>query len=265
MRLEGVVLASAICSFVSPPTGTAPHSRLGLGGRQCIFPDGRNAATTLLAAEAQTSGLAGGSGIVRAGRARAQLERLRIAIMEDVVKRVSDPKMVYHRKDATVGGLEEELRRMRERAESWGEDLEAGARDATEINVSAGAGYEKKEDRGAVALQEAEMRVEEALRMLRAAKVVAVIRGGHPQRVIQRAKDLASLPLCGAIEIALDSPGALGVLQVCALEPSPPPPLPSTLPNGSLQRYHPAAALCSRTRADHHAPTRIDRRPRASS
>jgi hypothetical protein len=53
----------------------------------------------------------------------------------------------------------------------------------------------------------------EALSHLEDARVVAVLRGGHPQRLYKRGMELSAMPGCGALEVALDTPGALDALR----------------------------------------------------
>lgn len=45
------------------------------------------------------------------------------------------------------------------------------------------------------------------------ARVVAVLRGGNPQRLYKRGMELSAMPGCGAVEVALDTPGALEALR----------------------------------------------------
>ena len=221
MRTEGVLLATTLSCFLTPPHGQTVRLALAPGTTRCSAWASCSASRNcggllaLSAAELPAGGVAG-DGRVRAGKGRARLERLRIAIMEDVVRRVSDPGIIYHKKEATIGGLEEELRRMRERTGRWVVPEEAQDRGT----VCRGAVVEEQlrppHQQGGVDAAALDARAEQALRMLQDARVVAVLRGGHPERLIQRGQDLAALPGCGAIEVALDSPGALGVLQVLA-------------------------------------------------
>jgi len=53
----------------------------------------------------------------------------------------------------------------------------------------------------------------EVLSHLEDARVVAVLRGGHPQRLYKRGMELSAMPGCGAVEVALDTPGALDALR----------------------------------------------------
>lgn len=56
------------------------------------------------------------------------------------------------------------------------------------------------------------IRIREALSHLEEARVVAVLRGGHPERLYRRGMELSRMAGCRAIEVALDTPGALEAL-----------------------------------------------------
>ena len=107
---------------------------------------------------------------------------VRIKIMEDVVRRVKDPALRYHRKRETVDELEGYLHRMR----ALVSDTVADVGSQTGIAVLP---LERRQDvpaagSSAVAPEQGQnvAQIARTLARMRDAKVVAVLRGKNPQR-----------------------------------------------------------------------------------
>jgi 2-dehydro-3-deoxyphosphogluconate aldolase/(4S)-4-hydroxy-2-oxoglutarate aldolase len=146
-----------------------------------------------------------------ARRQRVML-RVRIKIMEDVVRRVNDPALEYHRKSETVQELEGYLRRIRQASDklSAGQaEAEASCADFSQL-APRGALVEKPRDVQLALQQDAQ--IEHTLARMREARVVAVLRGRSAQRLVARGLELADCG-CRCIEVTLDSTDALGVLR----------------------------------------------------
>jgi len=137
-----------------------------------------------------------------AQRRKKMMLCVRIRIMEDVVRRVNDPALSYHRKRETVEELESYLRRMRTLTAEVSETVETVGK------------IERVGERAAID-EECAARIEQTLAHMRDAKVIAVLRGKNPQRLIARGVDLAQCG-CRCMEVTLDSPDALAVLRTLA-------------------------------------------------
>ena len=139
-------------------------------------------------------------------RRKKVLLNVRIQIMEDVVRRVNDPTLKYHRKRETVEELEGYLHRMR--------SLTA---DPDVIFHPAGVAprLERPGQSPARSTQQQQQRdegIESILQRMRNARVVAVLRGKNEDRLVARGLELAQCG-CRCIEVTLDSNGALEVLR----------------------------------------------------
>ena len=106
-----------------------------------------------------------------AQRRKKMMLRVRIRIMEDVVRRVNDPALSYHRKRETVEELESYLRRMRTLTAEVSETVETVGK------------IERVGERAAID-EECAARIEQTLAHMRDAKVIAVLRGKNPQRFV---------------------------------------------------------------------------------
>jgi len=141
-----------------------------------------------------------------AQRKRRVMLRVRIRIMEDVVRRVNDPALSYPRKRETVSELEGYLRRMR----ALTVDHEPGGPEA--ITRWPEVHRQQSDD---ARRRRAQAQIDQTISRMRDAKAVAVLRGKSPQRLVARGLELA---LCGCkcMEVTLDSPGAMAVVRTLA-------------------------------------------------
>ena len=180
---------------VGPPPGAGGPRRGARRGCGTACPGGACAATP-----------AGAEG-ERAQRKKRQMLRVRIRIMEDVVRRVNDPALNYPRKRETVSELEGYLRRMRALT------ADPAGNGSPEAISRWPAVQRSPPDARQRHAQQAQ--IGQALSRMRAAKAVAVLRGRNPQRLVARGLELA---LCGCtcMEVTLDSPEAMAVLRILA-------------------------------------------------
>jgi hypothetical protein len=141
-----------------------------------------------------------------AQRKRRVMLRVRIRIMEDVVRRVNDPALSYPRKRETVSELEGYLRRMR----ALTVDHEPGGPEV----IARWPEVQRRQSDDA-RRRRAQAQIEQTISRMRDAKAVAVLRGKSPQRLVARGLELA---LCGCkcMEVTLDSPGAMAVVRTLA-------------------------------------------------
>ena len=140
-------------------------------------------------------------------RRKEVLLNVRIQIMEDVVRRVNDPALKYHRKRETVEELEGYLHRMR----SLTADPDvifhpAGVAPRLERPGQSSARSTQQQQ------QQRDKEIESILQSMRDASVVAVLRGKNEDRLVARGLELAQCG-CRCIEVTLDSNGALEVLR----------------------------------------------------
>lgn len=172
-------------------TSVAPRPWQGPGCR------GAHAARTRMAARDEGE---------LAQRKRRVMLRVRIRIMEDVVRRVNDPTLSYPRKRETVSELEGYLRRMR----ALTVDHEPSVPDS--IVRWPEVQRRKADDERR---RRAQAQIEQTMSRMRDAKAVAVLRGKSPQRLVARGLELAHCG-CKCMEVTLDSPGAMAVVRTLA-------------------------------------------------
>ena len=149
--------------------------------------------------------------------------------MEDVLKRLDDPKLIYTNKQKTVfeiGNLLSHLKFSQLKVPNATIKIRA-SQSKSEPSLTSYSKYYPKNysPRSEAALQagrkverphsNSNFRIDDVLTNLEKSKVVAVLRGGHPDRLFQRGCELAQLD-CGALEVAMDSYGAMEVLHELA-------------------------------------------------
>jgi len=141
-----------------------------------------------------------------AQRKKRVMLRVRIRIMEDVVRRVNDPALSYPRKRETVSELEGYLRRMR----ALTVDHEPGGPEV----IARWPEVQRRQSDDA-RRRRAQAQIEQTISRMRDAKAVAVLRGKSPQRLVARGLELAGCG-CKCMEVTLDSPGAMAVVRTLA-------------------------------------------------
>lgn len=142
-------------------------------------------------------------------RRKKVLLRVRIKIMEDVVRRVNDPALSYHRKRETVDELEGYLHRMRALTADSGTDADA---DTLALTPPLERAVQPRTPAPDTQQQLREIEIAQVLARMRNAKVIAVLRGKNKQRLVDRGLELAQLG-CRCMEVTLDSPEALCVVR----------------------------------------------------
>jgi 2-keto-3-deoxy-6-phosphogluconate aldolase len=131
-----------------------------------------------------------------------RVKYVQIRIMEDVARRLSDPGVHYSNKQNTVLEINKYLDNMKVSSPSSYSRVGFVAKQSAYTDI---------------AKQGPDKYFEEVLTHLRSSKVVAVLRGGHPDRLFRRGVELAEMHGCNALEVALDSYGSMEVLEELAL------------------------------------------------
>ena len=114
-------------------------------------------------------------------RRKKVLLRVRIKIMEDVVRRVNDPALSYHRKRETVDELEGYLHRMRALTADSGTDADA---DTLALTPPLERAVQPRTPAPDTQQQLREIEIAQVLARMRNAKVIAVLRGKNKQRCV---------------------------------------------------------------------------------
>ena len=149
-----------------------------------------------------------------AGMSRRQQMTLhvRIKIMEDVVKRLNDPTLEYHRKRETVEELESYLRHIRSLRRKLPRKQEEDERGEYFARPAPFAALDGPLQEPHVVQHRNAQQIEQTLAGMREARVVAVLRGQNAERLVARGLELARCG-CKCIEVTLDSPNALETLR----------------------------------------------------
>lgn len=106
---------------------------------------------------------------------------VRIKIMEDVVRRVNDPALSYHRKRETVEELEGYLHRMRALTADRETDVDV---DAISLAPQLERAPQPRVAAPDTQQQQREVEIGQVLARMREAKVIAVLRGKNKQRCV---------------------------------------------------------------------------------
>ena len=142
-----------------------------------------------------------------------RVKYLQIRIMEDVARRLSDPGVHYTNKHSTVLEIKKFLDEMKTASPHY-----YYCADPVKIRRRIPIARDHDKLTKIADLNDGSSdRFDGILAHLRTSRVVAVLRGGHPDRLFMRGVELAEMNRGVALEVALDSFGSMEVLEELAL------------------------------------------------